>query len=187
MRRVAIALGLVALGLLLAYGYTAFVDEWNLDKVDAPKVVEDIIEKMKITTLKGADGVHCWDLNSNTECDTEIEDVNCDGKCDVLDCRGRDGEDGMVFTACCYPYCDKQPPKKVKKPKVKKPKKARRRVRPAAAPAVQIYSPVSVTVNGEVAPAPSTPLDVNGMFEGAKIENHGNLVIKPTTIRVGGK
>jgi len=39
----------------------------------------------------GTAGIHCWDLNQNGACDLNPEDVNLDGACTVLDCRGRDG------------------------------------------------------------------------------------------------
>lgn len=39
---------------------------------------------------RGADGLHCWDLNGNGEPDPS-EDVNRDGAFDALDCRGPAG------------------------------------------------------------------------------------------------
>lgn len=36
---------------------------------------------------------HCWDLAADGVCDEE-DDVNGDGWCDALDCRGLPGEDG---------------------------------------------------------------------------------------------
>lgn len=35
----------------------------------------------------GLDGLSCWDLNMDTECNPE-EDINGDGACDALDCQG---------------------------------------------------------------------------------------------------
>jgi collagen triple helix repeat protein len=42
----------------------------------------------------GADGISCWDLNQNRECDAATEDTNKDGKCDVNDCLGVAGPTG---------------------------------------------------------------------------------------------
>jgi hypothetical protein len=36
----------------------------------------------------------CWDLDSDAECDGAKEDLNGDGACDVLDCRGPQGAQG---------------------------------------------------------------------------------------------
>ncbi len=38
----------------------------------------------------GADGINCWDLDENGVCDLDSEDINMDGVCSVLDCRGED-------------------------------------------------------------------------------------------------
>ena len=38
-------------------------------------------------------GLHCWDTEDNGICD-EIDDVNLDGYCDILDCQGPMGPDG---------------------------------------------------------------------------------------------
>ena len=44
--------------------------------------------------LEGADGIHCWDLNGNGECDTGAEDTDTSGGCDVDDCKGPKGDTG---------------------------------------------------------------------------------------------
>jgi hypothetical protein len=36
----------------------------------------------------------CWDTNGNGVCDLLTEDINGDGKCDALDCQGRQGLQG---------------------------------------------------------------------------------------------
>ena len=36
----------------------------------------------------GVKGLNCWDLNGNGICDLSTEDINKDGKCDALDCKG---------------------------------------------------------------------------------------------------
>jgi len=43
---------------------------------------------------QGAHGVNCWDLNQNSQCDLGTEDVNHDGTCSVLDCKGAQGAQG---------------------------------------------------------------------------------------------
>jgi len=52
-------------------------------------VIEDFLDQRS----RPDDGIDCFDLNANAECD-EDEDVNGDGVCDALDCRGTDGTDG---------------------------------------------------------------------------------------------
>jgi hypothetical protein len=42
----------------------------------------------------GIDGIHCWDLNGNRECDPATEDMNADGGCDTADCQGPEGPSG---------------------------------------------------------------------------------------------
>ncbi|MBN1612071.1 MAG: SUMF1/EgtB/PvdO family nonheme iron enzyme, partial [Polyangiaceae bacterium] len=42
----------------------------------------------------GADGLACWDLNSNGVCDLATEDTDDSGACDAADCRGPAGADG---------------------------------------------------------------------------------------------
>jgi hypothetical protein len=44
--------------------------------------------------LPGEDGLHCWDLNGNGDCDP-AEDINTDGLCDALDCQGAEGPEGQ--------------------------------------------------------------------------------------------
>lgn len=39
-------------------------------------------------------GVHCWDLNASGVCDLGSEDINLDGGCTALDCRGATGPQG---------------------------------------------------------------------------------------------
>ena len=46
------------------------------------------------TCTGSGSGQACWDLNNDGECTRPDEDTNGDGKCDVYDCRGRDGNDG---------------------------------------------------------------------------------------------
>ena len=41
-------------------------------------------------------GAACWDLNASFLCDLATEDINGDGACDVLDCRGAAGPTGIV-------------------------------------------------------------------------------------------
>ncbi len=41
-----------------------------------------------------ADGRDCWDLDGNGACEPAGEDVNADGVCDILDCRGLPGPPG---------------------------------------------------------------------------------------------
>src|SRR5439155_546376 len=43
---------------------------------------------------EGRYGVSCWDLNQDDQCNLDTEDVNHDGACDVLDCRGAEGTQG---------------------------------------------------------------------------------------------
>ncbi len=43
----------------------------------------------------GADGISCWDLNGNGDCDLATEDANTDGVCNALDCQGLPGEPGQ--------------------------------------------------------------------------------------------
>src|SRR5207245_2903783 len=43
---------------------------------------------------EGRYGVSCWDLNQDDQCNLDTEDVNHDGACDVLDCRGAAGTQG---------------------------------------------------------------------------------------------
>jgi hypothetical protein len=38
-------------------------------------------------------GLHCWDAEDNGICD-EVDDVNIDGYCDILDCQGPMGSGG---------------------------------------------------------------------------------------------
>ena len=40
-------------------------------------------------------GLPCWDLDGDGECDTDTEDTNGDEDCDVFDCRGADGANGL--------------------------------------------------------------------------------------------
>ena len=56
---------------------------------------------MSVTGLPGEDGIHCWDLNENGMADS-AEDINDDGKIDVLDCQGSSGE-------VIEPICDCPP------------------------------------------------------------------------------
>jgi hypothetical protein len=44
---------------------------------------------------QGAHGVNCWDLNQNGQCDLGTEDVNHDGSCSGLDCKGAQGAQGQ--------------------------------------------------------------------------------------------
>lgn len=46
-----------------------------------------------VSGADGADGVACWDLNQNGVGDLD-EDINLDGKVDVLDCQGEPGPAG---------------------------------------------------------------------------------------------
>ena len=46
------------------------------------------------------DGIHCWDLNKNAECDLASEDTNMDGVCDIEDCQGTSGNDGENGLDC---------------------------------------------------------------------------------------
>ncbi len=41
----------------------------------------------------GLDGLNCWDLNGDGECQTDPEDIN-GGGCDATDCQGADGSQG---------------------------------------------------------------------------------------------
>lgn len=45
--------------------------------------------------VPGPEGLHCWDLNSNTVCDPS-EDMNGDTVCNALDCQGPQGPQGPV-------------------------------------------------------------------------------------------
>ena len=42
----------------------------------------------------GTDGISCWDLDINGECNLQTEDVNLDGECTPLDCHGPEGPQG---------------------------------------------------------------------------------------------
>jgi len=44
--------------------------------------------------IPGEDGLNCWDLNANQQCDPETEDLNDDSVCDALDCQGEPGPIG---------------------------------------------------------------------------------------------
>ncbi len=46
--------------------------------------------------VDGMNGLACWDLDESGDCFTAVEDINGDGECSVLDCRGEDGSDGVV-------------------------------------------------------------------------------------------
>lgn len=39
----------------------------------------------------GTNGISCWDLNGNGQCDLASEDINLDGFCTVADCKGPSG------------------------------------------------------------------------------------------------
>ena len=43
---------------------------------------------------QGAHGSNCWDLNDDGLCELATEDVNHDGACSVLDCKGAQGAQG---------------------------------------------------------------------------------------------
>lgn len=47
----------------------------------------------------GKQGISCWDLNQNLECDAATEDYNDDGTCDVGDCQGIEGPKGATGAA----------------------------------------------------------------------------------------
>lgn len=53
--------------------------------------------RFSITWLlgNGFNGIICWDTNANDVCDPDTEDVDSDGNCTVLDCRGPQGAEGM--------------------------------------------------------------------------------------------
>ena len=51
----------------------------------------------------GADGLHCWDLDADGECDLE-EDINGDEECDALDCQGEPGYGGVPQTGQTTSY-----------------------------------------------------------------------------------
>jgi len=44
--------------------------------------------------MDGMNGISCWDLNENMQCDLETEDINESGGCNVEDCQGPQGEQG---------------------------------------------------------------------------------------------
>jgi hypothetical protein len=44
--------------------------------------------------IDGEDGINCWDLDSDGECDLASEDTNGDSMCDALDCQGPEGPPG---------------------------------------------------------------------------------------------
>jgi hypothetical protein len=44
----------------------------------------------------GPNGVHCWDLDENGQCDLGSEDLDDNAACDVDDCAGADGADGAT-------------------------------------------------------------------------------------------
>jgi len=50
----------------------------------------------------GAVGLACWDTNGNGACDTDTEDPDGSGVCDVLDCQGADGEILIVTQAISF-------------------------------------------------------------------------------------
>jgi hypothetical protein len=52
-----------------------------------------IIENLLDPDEGAEDGLACYDLNANGECDDD-EDTNGDSYCDALDCRGATGMDG---------------------------------------------------------------------------------------------
>jgi hypothetical protein len=53
--------------------------------------------RFSITWLlgNGFTGSMCWDTNANDVCDPDTEDVDSDGNCTVLDCRGPQGAEGI--------------------------------------------------------------------------------------------
>lgn len=58
-------------------------------------IIESILDPDESTdSVDGQDGLDCYDLNANGECDEE-EDVDGDGDCDAYDCQGVDGVDGV--------------------------------------------------------------------------------------------
>jgi len=61
-----------------------------------PTACQDLIENHDICQ----DGINCWDLNSNSVCDLASEDTNTDGICDVTDCQGISGNDGLDGIDC---------------------------------------------------------------------------------------
>jgi hypothetical protein len=46
------------------------------------------------TGAPGEDGLACWDLDGDRACGATVEDVNGDGACDALDCKGPQGPAG---------------------------------------------------------------------------------------------
>lgn len=56
--------------------------------------IEDFLDPDEGVGEDGQNGLACYDLNANGECDEE-EDVNGDGFCDAVDCRGSDGNNGV--------------------------------------------------------------------------------------------
>jgi len=44
--------------------------------------------------IPGEDGLSCWDLDGNGNCDLETEDITGDGQCGAQDCQGADGATG---------------------------------------------------------------------------------------------
>ena len=62
-----------------------------------PTACQDLIESHDICE----DGLNCWDLNGNSVCDLDMaEDKNMDGVCDVMDCQGPSGSDGINGIDC---------------------------------------------------------------------------------------
>lgn len=47
-----------------------------------------------VVTWNESDGLNCWDINTNGLCDLGSEDTDGSGACNVLDCRGPQGEPG---------------------------------------------------------------------------------------------
>jgi hypothetical protein len=45
----------------------------------------------------GTDGLNCWDLNADGDCDLPDEDINGDEECDVSDCQGPPGAGVQVY------------------------------------------------------------------------------------------
>ncbi len=65
-----------------------------------PMACQDLIGD-STTTTPCEDGINCWDLNENGACDINLgEDKNLDGICDVTDCLGPAGSDGVNGIDC---------------------------------------------------------------------------------------
>ena len=99
---------MIVVGVVLVMAVPGWADEMNvcinnrtgvMRYVDSPSECRRNEDPLLMNTegpagSDGIDGIHCWDLNGNGECDLASEDMNTDEACDALDCQGPQGPPG---------------------------------------------------------------------------------------------